>query len=142
MPDRERDRRLVALCRSAAAETACQARAAERTTPPTQVTPPRPSLTSNLTGPPPDCPPAPSAFQPDTPAPVLERLPCRPGPVAVPGPTAARLWSSPRRGTEVQLGRPGTITRPVGHPGRQVGTVDTFPLVWKEPRRAALPKPT
>lgn len=42
----------------------------------------------------------------------------------------------------VQLGRPGTITRPVGHPGRQVGTVDTFPLVWKEPRRAALPKPT
>lgn len=30
----------------------------------------------------------------------------------------------------------------VGRPGRQVGAVDAFLLVWKEPRRAALPKPT
>lgn len=82
---------------------------------PTQVTPPQPSSTSDPTDPPPDCPPAapsplclparsPLGALPDAPAPVLERLPCGPGPVTVPDPVAAPLRSSPQRGVGVQLG--------------------------------------
>lgn len=103
MPDKERDRRLVALCRSAAAEKAGQARATVRgdagRTRPNQVTPPWPATPSPLL-PSRLIPPQSWSASPGGPDPALQ------------GSVAAPLQSSPWRGAGVRLERPSTITQP------------------------------